>query len=78
MSLEVWGDGGDQDDNGYTQERVDEIVAEETARLRAALEKIKGGFINMGCLFKEPPDWHEAFNQLQTIAREALESSEYK
>ena len=34
MSLEVFGDGGDQDDS-YTQKRVDEIVAEAVAEALA-------------------------------------------
>ncbi len=42
-------------------------------RLREALEKIKGGFINSGCLMSSPPDWHSAFNQLQAIAKDALD-----
>jgi len=40
MSLEAWGDDGDAD-RPYTQERVDEIVAEETAELAAELERYK-------------------------------------
>ena len=39
MSLEVYGDG-DDGDYGFTQERVDEIVAEETAALRAQIETL--------------------------------------
>ena len=40
--------------------------------LRKALERIAGGFINSNCLMSNPPDWHNAFDQLQAIAKEAL------
>lgn len=37
MSLEAWGDEPDYGEDRYTQERVDKIVAEETAELRAQI-----------------------------------------
>jgi hypothetical protein len=39
MSLEAWGDDGDAD-RGYTQERVDEIVAEECADLAMMIRRL--------------------------------------
>jgi hypothetical protein len=44
-------------------------------RLRAALEKIAGGFINTDFVTLNPPDWHNAFEQLQKIAEAALEAA---
>jgi hypothetical protein len=43
-----------------------------TAEMIAALEKIEGGFINSDFVMSNPPDWHSAFNQLQSIARAAI------
>ncbi len=51
MSLEAWGDDGGADDL-FTQERVDEIVAEETAELRAMLRSamcLVHGLACLGC-----------------------------
>lgn len=40
MSLEAWGDDGDAD-RPYTQERVDELIAEATAELRAEIARLR-------------------------------------
>lgn len=39
MSLGAWGDDGDAD-RGYTQERLDEIVAEECADLTMMVRRL--------------------------------------
>jgi hypothetical protein len=52
-----------------------EAQALQIAGLREALDKIKGGFINSDCLMSDPPDWHNAFDQLQALARTALSNS---
>jgi hypothetical protein len=53
--------------------------AQANARLIAALpefltalNKITGGFIDSSFVESNPPDWHSAFGQLQSIARDAL------
>jgi hypothetical protein len=43
----------------------------ENAKMREAIRKIAGGFINSDCLMSDPPDWHSAFSQLQAIAQRA-------
>lgn len=38
-----------------------------------ALQNIAGGFINTDFVTSNPPDWHSAFAQLQTIASNVIE-----
>jgi hypothetical protein len=54
------------------QRHANKALGLMAGRLRKALERIAGGFINSSCLMSNPPDWHNAFDQLQAIAKEAL------
>lgn len=39
MSLEAWGDGGDDEDRGYTEDRVQEIALSAAAVMREMLAR---------------------------------------
>lgn len=66
------------ENNSVTHLRVTEndgsqwVNAEAYDNLLNALQKIAGGFISTNFVMSSPPDWHNAFNQLQKIADLAL------
>ena len=49
-------------------------TAPSAEAMREALDNIANGRINTNFVMSTPPDWHNAFTQMQTIARTALEA----